>query len=62
MLTERLLEFGEVMPNACEDFGEARGGLTLCEVFSLEGGPLPDIFRELGPFEKASWSLSTVLV
>ena len=38
MLGERLRESGGGLENAWEDFGEARGGLTLSEV-SLEGGP-----------------------
>ena len=50
MLRERLLEFGEVMPNAWEDFGEARGGLTLCEVFLWREGLSQTFF--------GNWALS----
>ena len=62
MLRERLLESGGGLANAWEDFGEARGGLTLCEVFLWREGLSQTFFGNWALSTKASWSLSTVLV
>ena len=52
MLKERPLESGEGLANFWEDFGEARGGFTVCEVF-LAGRPLSGIVSASGPFRKS---------